>query len=200
MLKNAFGGEIISRTETFNWFSNFKSGVTSDSNAERAGQPRTWIADDDLRHIKERVHEDKHVTICNLADELGISLWSCQSILVQGLNMWQIATKLMPHLLTDMQKQNCVRVCQGLKENTSERPTITFVDHHMWQNSNWHRWGGDLRTIYRSWTGTGYTCLVQNTSANDPNDSAVTRLTVSSLKGATWKGAVWKRGNGREKV
>jgi hypothetical protein len=47
-----------------------------------------------------------------LANEVGISVGSYQSILTQGLNMQWIATKFVPCVLAEEQRQNHVSVCQ----------------------------------------------------------------------------------------
>jgi len=39
MLKTAFGKQVISRSQTFQWFSRFKAGRTSIDDDERSGRP-----------------------------------------------------------------------------------------------------------------------------------------------------------------
>jgi hypothetical protein len=51
-VSKCFWREVVSRTETCNWFSNFRSRVTSDSNAKHSGYLHTWIVDDNVSQIK----------------------------------------------------------------------------------------------------------------------------------------------------
>jgi hypothetical protein len=41
MLKACFGEQTMGRTQVFEWFSNFKSGVTSAEDAKCSGRPST---------------------------------------------------------------------------------------------------------------------------------------------------------------
>jgi hypothetical protein len=58
MLKLAFGGEMMSRIQTFDWFSKFKSEVTSADDAEYLGCPLTTKTDKNVVWIKELFHEN----------------------------------------------------------------------------------------------------------------------------------------------
>lgn len=57
---------------------------------------------------------------------------------------WWIAAKLLPLLLTNEQWQNCLCVCQNLKENLIEAYAFPFEGSHRWWNTGWHRRRGDL--------------------------------------------------------
>jgi hypothetical protein len=75
-------------------------------------------------------------TIHDLANEVGISIGSYQSILTQGLNMQQIATKFVPCLLTDEERQNHPSVCQ---EELQRDSTVSFVTFLFSWTSSSHR-------------------------------------------------------------
>ena len=63
---------------------------------------------------------NRRLTIRELAEECGISVGSCYEILSAKLKMHRVAATLEPRLMTDDQKANRVRVCQGLLERSDE--------------------------------------------------------------------------------
>jgi hypothetical protein len=71
MLKLAFGDETMSRTQTHDWFFMFKSGVIAVDDAERSGHPVTSKTKECVVQIKELVHENGRITICELAASTG---------------------------------------------------------------------------------------------------------------------------------
>jgi hypothetical protein len=58
-----------------------------------------------LKKILELIHEDCPQTIYELADTFGISYGVCQEILTENFNMYHIAAKFVPRLLSNDQKQ-----------------------------------------------------------------------------------------------
>lgn len=58
-----------------------------------------------MDYVKECVLENRINFVCEVANALGISDWSVQSILNDNLKMHQIATKFMPQLLTEEQRK-----------------------------------------------------------------------------------------------
>jgi hypothetical protein len=53
------------------------------------------------------------ITICDFANMFGILFMSVLRILEANLYMLQIATKFVPCLLSEQQKENCVSTWQG---------------------------------------------------------------------------------------
>jgi hypothetical protein len=78
---------------------------------ERSGQQSIRKTTENVEKFQELIHEDHCRTIHELADTIGISYGVCQEILTENLNVHHIATKLVPRLLTDDQKQRRVNVC-----------------------------------------------------------------------------------------
>jgi hypothetical protein len=68
------------------------------------------------------VHADCRRTINDIADIVGVSYGSVQTILMLELNMRHVAAKFVPQLLTPEQKEHCVAMCQDHCEHA--------MDHH----------------------------------------------------------------------
>jgi hypothetical protein len=71
-----------------------------------------------LKKFEQLIHEDRRRTIHELEDTDGISYWVCQDILMENLNMHRTATKFVPRLLLNDQKQwrVLVNVCWTTRE------------------------------------------------------------------------------------
>jgi hypothetical protein len=78
-----------------------------------------------MAHVKKCVLENRINFVCEVIDVLGISDWSVLSILNDSLKMHQIATKFMPQLLSEEQKENHISTSQDL-----QGPTMLFSDKH----------------------------------------------------------------------
>jgi hypothetical protein len=54
------------------------------------------------------IRGNRRLTVREVADEVGISIGSCQQILTEKLKMPRVSGKFMPRLLTGDQKENRV--------------------------------------------------------------------------------------------
>jgi hypothetical protein len=100
MLRQAYGDEAMSRTQCFKWHRRFKGGRTSLEDDERSGRPSTSIIPENVERIRELVHADSRRTINDIADIVGVSYGSVQTILTSELNMRHVAANFVPRLLT----------------------------------------------------------------------------------------------------
>jgi hypothetical protein len=91
---------------------------------ERSGRPSSSITPENVGKIRELIHEDRCRTIRELAHTVWISYGVCQEILTENLNMRLIATKFVPPLWTNDQKQRLVNVCLELREKANEDPAL----------------------------------------------------------------------------
>jgi len=69
-----------------------------------------------MDHEKECVLENRISFVCEVANMFGISDLSVQSILNDNLKMHQIATKFIPQLLSEEQKENHINKSLDLQE------------------------------------------------------------------------------------
>jgi hypothetical protein len=76
-----------------------------------------------MDHVKECVLENRLNFVCKVANVLGIADWSVPCILNGNVKMLQIATKFVPQLPSEEQKENHIK-----------RPRMPFNDNHMERN------------------------------------------------------------------
>jgi hypothetical protein len=79
MLQQAFGDECMSRSQCFEWYSRFKTGRTSIDEDPRSGQPSTSTDNVHIDAVHDLVHQNRRLTIREIAEDVGINFRSCQA-------------------------------------------------------------------------------------------------------------------------
>ena len=62
---------------------------------------------------------ENHLTVREVADEVGISTRYCHQIFNENRQMRRVIAKFVPHFLTDDQKENRVEISQKLLANAN---------------------------------------------------------------------------------
>jgi len=87
MLTTAFGEQAMGRSQTFQWFSWFKTGKTSTDDDERSGRPVCSSAPEMIETVRQIIREDRRRTIDEVSMLVGISHGTCHKILTEDLKM-----------------------------------------------------------------------------------------------------------------
>ena len=74
-----------------------------------------------MARVREIIHADQHLTIREVAEDVGIAFSTCQKILTEDLQMRRVSAKFVPHLLTAERKDDRVKFALT---SVSERKTI----------------------------------------------------------------------------
>ena len=91
-----------------------ESGVESIKNALKSGWPKSASRKEIVSKIKEIIEGDARFTVRHIARKVGISLSTVHLILKKHLKVRKISARLVPHLLTDEQKRQRVKVAKKL--------------------------------------------------------------------------------------
>ncbi|VVC43979.1 Hypothetical protein CINCED_3A025691 [Cinara cedri] len=126
MLKTAYKGDTLEKTQVFEWFSRFKSGEMSIDDQARTGRPSTARTNENVEKIHKIILEDRRQTIEEVVDRSGVTWSSVQRILSEDLGMRRVASKFVPRLLTEQQKQGRVESCSSLKEEFQNDPNFFY--------------------------------------------------------------------------
>ncbi|UYV69811.1 hypothetical protein LAZ67_7000842 [Cordylochernes scorpioides] len=81
MLQTAYGDAVMSRRRVFQWYKRFKKGREETADNERSGRPSTSTTPEKVDKVLELVREDRRITVREVAEEVGISFESTQSIM-----------------------------------------------------------------------------------------------------------------------
>ena len=91
-----------------------ESGVESIKNASKSGRPKSATRKEIVSKIKEIIEGDARFTVRDIARKVGISLSTVHLILKKHLKVRKISARWVPHLLTDEQKRQRVKVAKKL--------------------------------------------------------------------------------------
>ena len=152
MIQQAFGDEALSRSQCFEWYNRFKSGRTSTDEDPRSGRPSTSTNDAHINLVNNLVRANRRFTVREIAEEANISVGSCHSILREILGMARVASKFVPRILTDEQKERRVEICQELLDRANADPD--FMETIVTGDETWV-YGYDVETKAQSsqWKG-----------------------------------------------
>jgi ribosomal protein S25 len=71
----------------------FSEGREDVNDEERAGRPSTSTTDEKIDQVKKMVLANRRTTVIEIAEDLGISIGSCHSILIDNLGKRRVAKK-----------------------------------------------------------------------------------------------------------
>jgi len=98
----------MSRTQCLEWFKHFKEDRMSVGEDPRPGRPSTLTNDDHVERVRAAIRGNHHLTIREIADEVGINTEFCHQIFAEKFQMLRVSAKFVPRLLTDDQKKKKV--------------------------------------------------------------------------------------------
>ena len=107
-ISTAFGPSCVSYDTK-----KFESGIESIKNAPKSGRPKSASRKEIVSKIKEIIG-DARFTVRDIARKVGISLSTVHLILKKHLKVRKISARWVPHLLTDEQKRQRVKVAKKL--------------------------------------------------------------------------------------
>ena len=96
------------------WKNKFESGVESIKNAPKSGRQKFASRKEIVSKIKEIIEGDARITVHDIAGKVGISLSMVHLILKKHLKVRKIFARWVPHLLTDEQNKQRVKVAKKM--------------------------------------------------------------------------------------
>jgi hypothetical protein len=82
MIQQAFGNQILSLAQVFQWHARFKTSV---GDGEHTGRTTSCTTPETVARIQELVRHDRRRTIHDIAEEVGIGNGICQRVLTKEL-------------------------------------------------------------------------------------------------------------------
>ncbi|PNF26463.1 hypothetical protein B7P43_G15372 [Cryptotermes secundus] len=109
-------------TQLKEWFNRFKHGPMPADSEQRSGRPSTSRNADVIEKVRTLIMEDRRLAFREVADEVGISRGSANTILTEDLGMRRVAAKFVPKLLSPEQQQLRLEVAQDMLECANRDP------------------------------------------------------------------------------
>jgi len=120
LLLQAYGEDAMGRTQVFDWFRLFKEGRTSVESDSRSERPSTSSKEEMIARVRTIFRSNRRLTVREIADDCGISVGSCDSILTDYLYMKRVCAKFVPRLLKNDQRGQSQTIARDLLERSCE--------------------------------------------------------------------------------
>ncbi|GFS82629.1 protein GVQW3 [Trichonephila clavipes] len=119
----AYGRESLSQAQVFRWHKMFKEGRESEDEP-RAGHPSISGTAENEQRVRHLLNTDRRLSVRIISEQLRMDKIVVHKIIREDLEMRKICTKLVPKVLTDVQKQNCEAISKDLLELIEEDPNF----------------------------------------------------------------------------
>jgi AraC-like DNA-binding protein len=103
-IQQAYGDYAMGVTQIKEWFNCFKDGHMSVDSGQRSGRPSTRQNADVFDKVRISITENRRLTLQEIADEVGISRSSANTILTEDFGMRRVVAKFVPKLLLQEQQ------------------------------------------------------------------------------------------------
>ena len=117
-MRQVYGGNCLSRAQTFRWYAGFKSAVETIKDEARPGRPFSVRNEGLTAKVRKRIQEERCVTVRMMADEFGVNRETIRQILVEDLGKRKVASRFVPHALSDDQRHERVQYAKDIIKTT----------------------------------------------------------------------------------
>ena len=113
-LVNVEGGQALSISTVRRWIATFTDGEEEIKDKARSGRPREAVTSETIAKVEDLVSNDPHVSIKELANEVGIASERIFYILHNELSLHKLCAKWVPHRLSEENKLKRVEISKQL--------------------------------------------------------------------------------------
>ena len=106
-----YGDKVSSRRIVYEWIEMFENGRTSVKDAERSGRPATATTTRNEERTLELIHENRRITVEEVAGRLNVSVGSAYSLIHDSLKFSKVCARWVPKELTQECKHKRLDVC-----------------------------------------------------------------------------------------
>ena len=107
-LREVYKDHCFSDKTIYNWIQRFQEGVASVNDQSRSGRPCSSTTTFNIDRVREKLDEDRRLTVEQLALALGMPTSTVHVIISEHLGMHRIVARWVPKLLSDQQKRDRV--------------------------------------------------------------------------------------------
>ncbi|GFU16064.1 protein GVQW3 [Trichonephila clavipes] len=120
MIQQVYGKESLSQAQVFRWHNMFNEDRESVEDEPRAGRPSTSRTAENEQRVRHLLNTDRRLSVRMIAEQLGMDKMVVHKIISEDLGMRKICAKLVPKVLTDVQKPETKR--QSNEWHTPQSP------------------------------------------------------------------------------
>uniref|UniRef100_UPI00358E57AE histone-lysine N-methyltransferase SETMAR-like n=1 Tax=Myxine glutinosa TaxID=7769 RepID=UPI00358E57AE len=130
------GDDAPSYSMVKNWVAEFKRGRTSTEDEHRSGRPVEVATPEMVDQVHEVVMKDRRATIRHVAETLGVSFGSVQSILTDKLGMAKVSARWVPRMPIVDQERARLDISRELLDRFHADPD-DFLQRIVRQDKTW---------------------------------------------------------------
>ena len=103
-------------------------------NEVRPGRPFSVHNEELIAKVRKRIQEERCATVRMMADDFGVNRETIRQILVEDLGKRKVASRFVPHALSDDQRYERVQYAKDIK---SARRNKNFLNSIVVENETW---------------------------------------------------------------
>jgi len=135
MMRQVYGDNCLSRAQIFRWYARFKSGVETTEDKARPRRPVSVCNEGLIAKVRERIQEEHCATVRMMADGFDVNReMNCQ-ILVEDLGKRKVASRFVPHSLSDDQRHERVQYIKDIIKTA--RINKNFLNSIVLEDETW---------------------------------------------------------------
>jgi transposase len=122
MVNAAYGDQALSRSNVFRWYGRFRDGREDIEDDSRSGRPTECHSDNNVEKISQLLHQNRHLSLRMLADEVNIGKDTVRKIVVEDLRKRKICSRFVPNSSAPEQKDRRTTACRDLIATADSDP------------------------------------------------------------------------------
>lgn len=107
-----YGNQAPSYSTITKWIREFKGGRTNVEDKPRSGAPKTGLTEANIESVRSIIDNNPYITYDEIEALTSLSRGTIERIIVNCLELRKIASRYVPHLLTQKIRQERVRICE----------------------------------------------------------------------------------------
>lgn len=135
-LQTAFQESAPALATVTYWFREFKRGRENLNDDPRPGRPQTAVTHENVIRVEWLLRENRHITHREIEGELKIGSQAVSTILHEHLKVRKVASRWIPHSLTEEQKSRRVDWCKFMLKKfdggTSQNVSYILTTDESW--------------------------------------------------------------------
>jgi len=137
------------------WFTEFRCGRTSTSEAERSGRPKEVVTPEIVDKIHGMILNDRRMKVREVAEAVGISTERVHHVLHEYLDMKKVSARWVPRLLTLDHKRNRVTISKECLAMFNRNPK-EFLRRFVTVDETWiHHTTPETKEQSKQWVSSG---------------------------------------------